>query len=137
MRSGPIASVPRYRPEGTWAAEKPKIERVLNFKHMATNQPSIDAKLNRLTRLVEKGFAAVAIEFQHRPTISDVRTIIRDETDSKLNPIFDELQSIRRELAGLRALVSNMSGLTKEIDHALARIAAIEKHLGLKNHINA
>jgi hypothetical protein len=39
------------------------------------------------------------------------------------------LISIRRDLDDLRERVANVSGFRKEIDHALERIAAIEKHL--------
>jgi predicted component of type VI protein secretion system len=42
-----------------------------------------------------------------------------------------ELKAIRRDLDDLRAKVENVTGFQKEIDHALERIAAIEKHLGL------
>jgi hypothetical protein len=42
-----------------------------------------------------------------------------------------ELKSIRRDLDDLRGKVENVSGFQKEIDHALERIAAIEKHVGI------
>ena len=42
-----------------------------------------------------------------------------------------ELKTIRRDLNDLMDRFENVSGYRKEIDHALARIAAIEKHLGL------
>jgi hypothetical protein len=48
-----------------------------------------------------------------------------------------ELKSIRRDLDDLREKVENVSGFQKEIDHALRRIAAIEKHLGLDEKIAA
>ena len=40
-----------------------------------------------------------------------------------------ELKSIRRDLNDLMEKFENVSGFRKEIDHALERIAAIEKHL--------
>ena len=49
----------------------------------------------------------------------------------------DELASIRRDLKELRQKAENSAGLTKEIDHALERIGAIEKHLGLNKKIAA
>jgi predicted component of type VI protein secretion system len=44
------------------------------------------------------------------------------------------VREIRRELDDLREKVDNVSGFREEIDHALERIAAIEKHIGLPSH---
>ena len=52
-------------------------------------------------------------------------------------PIRAELKSIRRDLDDLREKVENVIGFQKEIDHALERIAAIEKHLGINKKIAA
>ena len=73
-------------------------------------------------------------------TKDDVRDIIRQEVppviDSSLRPIHTELREIiRRELDELREKFENVSGFGKEIDHALERIAAIEKHLGIGQKI--
>lgn len=70
-------------------------------------------------------------------TKDDVRTIVGDIVDEKLKPIGDELGSIRRGLKELKQKAENSAGLTKEIDHALERIGAIEKHLGLNTKIAA
>ena len=48
-----------------------------------------------------------------------------------------ELKTIRRDLNDLMEKFENVSGYRKEIDHALERIAAIEKHLGLHKKIAA
>jgi predicted nucleic acid-binding Zn-ribbon protein len=48
-----------------------------------------------------------------------------------------ELKSIRRDLDDLREKVENVPGFQKEIDHALERIAAIEKHLGIEKKFAA
>ena len=48
-----------------------------------------------------------------------------------------ELKTIRRDLNDLIEKFENVSGYRKEIDHALERIAAIEKHLGLHKKIAA
>jgi hypothetical protein len=48
-----------------------------------------------------------------------------------------KLQAIRCELDDLQEKFDNVSGFRKEIDHALGRIAAIEKHLGINKKINA
>lgn len=71
------------------------------------------------------------------PTKDDVRTIVGDTVEEKLKPISDELASIRRDIEELKQKAENSTGLTKEIDHALERIAAIEKHLGLNKKIIA
>jgi hypothetical protein len=70
-------------------------------------------------------------------TRDDVRAIVGEIVDQKLKPISDELASIRRELKELRQKAENSAGLTKEIDHALERIGAIERHLGLNKKIAA
>lgn len=51
--------------------------------------------------------------------------------DHELREIHSELTAIRRDLDDLRREVENISGYRREIDHALERIAQIEKHLGL------
>jgi prefoldin subunit 5 len=55
----------------------------------------------------------------------------------RLTAIESELRSIRRDLDELRENVENVSGFQKEIDHALERIAAIEKYLGIEKEIAA
>jgi hypothetical protein len=66
-------------------------------------------------------------------TKDDVRAIIGEE----LSPIHAELRSIRRDLDELMEKVENVSRFRKEIDHALERIASIEKHLGIDKKIAA
>jgi len=48
-----------------------------------------------------------------------------------------ELKAIRRDLDDLRDKLKNVSGFRKEIDRALERISAIEKHLGINKKIAA
>ena len=122
---------------------------------------SVDAKLNALTRLVEKGFAAVARDISHRPTNSNVagiienfvpgilenyvpgivRTVLEETVPAMIEEatrdIRTELASIRRDLEQLTAKVDNLVGLPKEIDHALERIRRIEKHIGIEHEITA
>ncbi len=45
--------------------------------------------------------------------------------------IREELVSIKARLKELEAAVKDHAGHSKEIDHALERIAAIERHLGI------
>lgn len=74
-------------------------------------------------------------------TKDDVRDIIRKEVPQivreEIKDIRTELTSIRRDLEALTGKVDNIMGLPKEIDHALERIAAIEKHLGINKKIAA
>jgi len=76
----------------------------------------------------------------HMATKEDVRAIVREElepVEARLTSIESELRSIRRDLIDLREKVENVIGFQKEIDHALERIAAIEKHLGINKKIAA
>jgi septation ring formation regulator EzrA len=76
----------------------------------------------------------------HMATKEDVRAIVREElkpVEARLASIESELRSIRRDLDDLREHVENVTGFQKEIDHALERIAAIEKHLGIDKKIAA
>ena len=74
-------------------------------------------------------------------TKDDVRDIVRNEVPQivrgETQDIHAELTSIRRDLEALTSKVDNIIGLPKEIDHALERIAAIEKHLGINKKIAA
>jgi tetrahydromethanopterin S-methyltransferase subunit G len=53
-----------------------------------------------------------------------------DNIEAELRSIRAELKNIRTELDDLSEKVENILGYRKEIDHALERVAAIEKHLG-------
>jgi hypothetical protein len=55
----------------------------------------------------------------------------------ELAPVHAELKSIRRYLDDLRQKVENVVGFRKEIDHALERVAALEKRLGIDKKIAA
>jgi hypothetical protein len=46
-----------------------------------------------------------------------------------------EVRDIRRDLEYLREKVKNHKGDSKEVDHALDRIARIEKHLGMNHKV--
>ena len=80
-----------------------------------------------------KSTMATKADIADMATKADVRAIVRDE----LAPIRSELKSIRGDLDDLREKVENVIGFQKEIDHALERIAAIEKHLGIAKKIAA
>jgi uncharacterized coiled-coil protein SlyX len=57
--------------------------------------------------------------------------------ETQMTSIESELRSIRRDLDDLSEKFENVSSYRKEIDHALERIAAIEKHLGIDQKIAA
>jgi septal ring factor EnvC (AmiA/AmiB activator) len=60
-----------------------------------------------------------------------------DNIEAELRSIRAELKSIRTELDELREKVENILGYRKESDHALERIAAIERRLGSDKKIAA
>lgn len=62
---------------------------------------------------------------------------IGERFDNQLLDLGSEIRSIHRELDALTQAVGNMTGFSKEIDHLLQRVAAIEKHLGLASSIKA
>jgi hypothetical protein len=62
---------------------------------------------------------------------------IGQNLDSQLLNLGSEIRLIHREIDTLTQAVGNMTGFSKEIDHLLQRVAAIEKHLGLTSSIKA
>jgi hypothetical protein len=80
--------------------------------------------LERFTRLVLDEFKSVHAKLDKR----DERF---DAIDQRLGSIERELRSVRSDLDDLREKADNITGFRKEIDHALERIAAIEKRLGI------
>ncbi len=67
--------------------------------------------------------------------IADVRKEMATKGD--IAGIMEELADIKRRLKDVEAAVEDHAGHSKEIDHALERIAAIEKHLGITRKIAA
>lgn len=103
---------------------------------------STDQKLSQLTRLAEKGFAAIASDLALLPTKSDLAPLatkadVRKILAEEVVDLRHELAAERREFEELNRIVLNIVALPKEIDHALARIAAIERHLGIDRKIAA
>lgn len=116
-------------------------------KKQSTNTlDTLASSVNALTQ-------SVAFVIEHMATRDDVREIInaevpaivRKETASMARDITEikedirhiriELRDIRLRVEALEIAVKNHSGFTKEIDHALQRIAAIEKHLGITSKV--
>jgi hypothetical protein len=75
---------------------------------------------------------------KHMQTKEDGEKFATKEDVAKLDGKIDKLDvSIHRELEAIKKQLENVSGYGKEIDHALDRIAAIEKHLGINKKIAA
>ncbi len=87
-------------------------------KHMATKDEIADLK----TEMMD--------QFEH------VDTQFR-ATDDRLRDISSELAAIHRRIERLEEQGASNAGFAKEIDHLLARVAEIEKHLGLDKKIAA
>ena len=88
-------------------------------KHMATKED----------------IAAVRKEMATKKDIAAVRGEMATKRD--IAGIMEELADIKRRLKDVEAAVEDHAGHSKEIDHALDRIAAIERHLGITKKIAA
>ena len=76
-----------------------------------------------------------AVEAVLKEDIASVRTELKSDIAAlgeQTASIERDLKQIRRDLYELADKVENIGGYRKEIDHALERIAAIERHLGIK-----
>jgi hypothetical protein len=115
---------------------------------MATKKPRPQPDLRKLTRIVERGFASVAGDVAAtNENIGDLKTEMMEQfehvdklfgaTDDRLRDIASEIAVIHRRVERLEEQGASTAGFAREIDHALERIAAIEKHLGLKKKIAA
>ena len=88
-----------------------------------------ETALNEIGEMLEHVVKHMATKDDVRETIhAEVPGIVRDQSKG----IRSEVASIRRDLDRLSESVANMVGYRKEIDHALERITAIEKQLGIK-----
>ena len=97
-----------------------------------------------LTQTVERGFAAVAediADIRARMATKDDLAAVRDELRAEMRDGFasirEELRDIRQRLEALEEAARNSAGLTKEIDHLMERVRAIEKRLGIETKIAA
>jgi tetrahydromethanopterin S-methyltransferase subunit G len=84
-----------------------------------------ETDFDRLTRVMLGEFSRVHERFDEY----DGRF---DRVDEDLRHIGAQLKELRTDLDDLSEKVENMLGYRKEIDHALSRITAIEKHLGIR-----
>ena len=93
-------------------------------EHMATKEDIADIRREMATKDDLNSFRQEFRDF-------------RDETRQNFRENHAELADIRRDVEELKSRADNSAGYSKEIDHALARIAAIEKHLGIEKKIAA
>jgi archaellum component FlaC len=88
--------------------------------------------LERVTRLILDEFGRIHERLDNFDDRFDRYDNRFDNIEAELRSIRAELKGIRVELDDLRERVDNMLGYRKEIDHALERIAAIEKRIDMK-----
>jgi chromosome segregation ATPase len=93
--------------------------------------------LERLSRLMLDEFKRVHVRFDDHDERFDTIDEHLARHEQQLGTIGRELHSIRTELDDLSEKVENILGYRKEIDHALERIATIERHLGIDKKIAA
>jgi chromosome segregation ATPase len=99
---------------------------------MAAKETTLNELGQMLTHVVE--------HMTTKDDLAELRTELKADLAAiaeQVAGIERDLKTIRRELNDLADKVENIAGYLKEIDHALERIAAIEKHLGLAKRIAA
>ena len=110
---------------------------------MAAKETTLNELGQMLAHVVDRmatkdDLAALWIEF--KSDISALRTELKSDIAAlaeQVAGIERDLKTIRRELNDLAEKIENIAGYRKEIDHALERIAAIEKHLGITKSVAA
>jgi antirestriction protein ArdC len=112
---------------------------MLYFPHMAAKEATLNELGEMLTHVI-----------QHMATkdeIADLKTEMMDRfqrvdkqfgvANDRLRDLSSEIAVIHRRIERLEEQGASAAGFAKEIDHALERIAAIEKHLGLDKNLAA
>ncbi len=101
------------------------------------HSPDMAAKETTLNELGE----TLSYVVEHMATKDDIAALRTERKgdiatiSTQIASIENKLKSIRRDLNDLAEKVGNIEGYGKEIDHALARIATIEKHLGIHKQV--
>lgn len=94
---------------------------------------------DKLARLIKSESDDIRSTMATKEEMTDGFAGIRKEmaTKADIAGIMTELTDIKQRLKAVEIAVENHSGFSKEIDHAFARIAVIEKHLGIKQKARA
>ena len=95
---------------------------------------SVEEQFDRITAIVEKGFAAVADD------IANVKTEMRSHLVAlavDIREIKTELRDINRRLDVLEEVVAGTKGHAKEIDGLRDRVRDIERQLGMNKKVAA
>ena len=106
-------------------------------KRKETGFDKLGRQIEKLATLTKEGFDEVRAELGGQ--IDGVRKEMHSgfaRIDQELASIRAELKSIRADIASLQAAVRQHEGYTKEIDHILQRVVAIERHLGIKHAVS-
>lgn len=93
--------------------------------------------LERFTKLMLDEFGRVHERLDNHDDRFDAIDVRFDRVERELQEICSEIRGIRRDPEDLTKEIGNMLGYRKEIDHALERIAAIEKRLGIEKRLSA
>ncbi len=103
---------------------------------------TIEHKMDRLASAVNRGFMGMGRGFSAvADDIADIKSNMATKNDisdfpSKdevRNVVHAELKDIRKQLESLEEASTSHYGFSKEIDHVLHRVTAIERHLGTKS----
>ena len=100
------------------------------MKKMAHNRDSL-GEIADMVRHIKEAVEELPTREEFDEFRREMR-LFREETGGNFRNVHQELRDIKTDLLSLREKVRDNSGFTKEIDHALQRIATIEKHLGIK-----
>jgi septal ring factor EnvC (AmiA/AmiB activator) len=110
---------------------------VVYSRHMA-KKTNLSELGSMLTHVVKHMATKADIADLRRETMADFAAVKKEmATKRDIVAIMEELADIKQRLRDVEAAVETHAGHSKKIDHALDRIAAIEKHLGLDKRIAA
>ena len=96
--------------------------------HMLTKEDAREIIREEVPPMINEQVTEI-VDTKVREIIDERVGVIMEE---KLLPIREELPTIRSDIKELQEGFDNLKGMPKEIDYALARSSAIQKHLGLK-----
>jgi len=114
----------------------PRHDRVLYFLCMAAKETTLKEIGEMLAYVVEHMATKDSLaNMATKDDLAAVKVELKNDFAAlgmQVASIERELKTIRHDLDDLRSKFENVIGYHKEIDHALERITAIERHLGIK-----